>query len=51
MAAGIRSVSHKLRHRLHELEKLAAKRDEAAAASPVHDDVTADVTDDVTAEP
>jgi len=47
LMAEIRSVSHKLRHRLQELEKLAAKRDDAAAAaaaSLVHDDVTDDVT-------
>jgi len=43
LMAEMRSVSHKLRHRIRQLEKLAAKRDAAAAetsADPV--DVTAD---------
>jgi len=50
LMAEMRSVSHKLRHRIRELEKLAAKRDAAAAADTsavLPDDVTAD---DVTAD-
>ena len=40
--AEIRSVTYKLRHRLQELEKFAAKRDRAAAAALPVQDVTAD---------
>ena len=42
LMAEMRSVSHKLRHRVRELEKLAAKRHYAAAESALSDDVTAD---------
>jgi len=43
LMAEMRSVTYKLRHRLQELDKLAAKRDTAAAE-------TLSVTNDVTAE-
>jgi len=42
LMAEMRSVSYKLRHRVRELEKLAAKRHYAAAESALSDDVTAD---------
>ena len=47
LMAEIRSVTYKLRHRLDKLEKLAARRDAAAAESfSFAGSITADVTTD-----